>query len=72
MKPESITYEPFIADFTGTLTAFRTLNGEALVLRAPYVKVQKGKGYVLKRQGAKVSFLPVLSMGPMLTMKYPF
>jgi hypothetical protein len=62
MKPESIAYEAFFADFTGALVSFRTLDGEALFLSKPYVRVQKGKGYVLKRQGKRVTFLPVLPM----------
>lgn len=61
----AITYEPFTAGFTGTLTTYVDRSGVRWQLSKPYLKVQRGQRFMIAVDAGHKScrFLPLLMPG---------
>lgn len=58
-----ITYEPFRAAFTGTLSSYVDAGGVRWRLKKPYLKVRKGQHFMLAIDRAEKTcrFIPVIA-----------
>lgn len=53
-------YEPFTAAFTGYLKTFVASDGRRFRLDGKGAHIDKGAAYMLKQEGVKLTFLPIL------------
>lgn len=43
----TVTYEPFQAGFTGTLTTFKAQDGKVYSLARPFARIERGQRFML-------------------------
>lgn len=56
---QATRYEPFVAQFSGMLKTFVTREGLRIRLEGG-VRIEKDQHYMLKQEGTKLTFLPIL------------
>lgn len=57
---QATRYEPFVAEFSGRLKTFVTKEGLRIRLDGEGARIEKGQRYMLKQEGTKLTFLPIL------------